>query len=194
MEKVFNEHEFVDLGLPSGTLWAKRNVGANVETDTGIYFQWGDVEKFKPHTESFSWHGYKFGTGENLKKYNEKDNITVLDLEDDAAHVNMGGDWRMPTKEDFDELLEYTTSEWVTINNIYGRKFISINNGNTLFFPASGNMLYKSISSFGFMGEYFSSSLEKEYLYSAYKLHFSATKLCISTYSRDFACCIRGVI
>lgn len=194
MEKNFNGHEYVDLGLPSGRIWAKCNVGAKTETESGMYFQWGDINDFINKYVPFLWDGYKFGTGDNLTKYNSEDCKIVLDLEDDAAHFNMGGDWRMPTKEDFEELLNNTDYKYTTINGINGCIFISKNNSNKLFFPATGNKIKACNSSFNLMGEYFSSTLEEGYLYSAYHLHFGSTKIKIGTYSRNFACCVRGVI
>ena len=106
--------EYVDLGLPSGNLWAKCNIGATTEDEAGLYFQWGDINgytkeqvgKDKQFASDFS--DYKFGTRNNLTKYNTTDGKVVLDLEDDAAHVILGEGWRMPTKDDFVELCQQT--------------------------------------------------------------------------------------
>lgn len=111
----FHGHEYVDLGLPSGTLWAKCNVGANSETDYGLYFAWGETQGYaNASTKAFSWNDYKFGTNSNLTKYNSTDNKTELDLEDDAAHANMGGDWHMPNKTQCEELFKETKNGFVT--------------------------------------------------------------------------------
>lgn len=140
----FNGHEYVDLGLPSGTLWAKCNVGANSETDYGLYFAWGETQGYTDaSTKGFRWNNYKFGTSSNLTKYNSTDGKTVLDAEDDAASVNMGGEWHMPTEEQCEELLNttYMTNAWVENyqnSGVNGRLFTSVSNGNTLFIPAAG--------------------------------------------------------
>lgn len=104
-----NGHEYVDLGLPSGNLWAKCNVGADTEEEAGLYFQWGDTQGYTAEQvgngEGFK--DYKFsidGSSSNFSKYNDSDRKTVLDPEDDAAHVNMGGSWRMPTVKEYYEL------------------------------------------------------------------------------------------
>lgn len=105
--------------MPSGLIWAKKNLGAETEEDAGLYFQWGDTvgytaEQIGSEYDGFvelSWDNYKFsinGSGSNFSKYNKTDNKTVLDLEDDAVHVTMGGDWRMPTREDFREIINNT--------------------------------------------------------------------------------------
>ena len=94
--------------------WAKCNIGANSEEEAGLYFQWGDTQGYTAEQvgdgeglKAFSWADYKWsvdGSSSNFSKYNASDNKTVLDPEDDAAHVNMGGNWRMPTFEEYEEL------------------------------------------------------------------------------------------
>lgn len=114
----------IDLKLPSGTLWADRNIGATNIYDGGKLFQWGDPTPYDvpEHTGSkinegqkmFSWSDYKWnpsGDGSTYTKYNRTDRKTTLDPEDDAAHVNMGGTWKMPTKEQVTELFKGTTQE-----------------------------------------------------------------------------------
>ena len=149
---------YVDLGLTSGTLWATCNVGAASETDYGSYFQWGDTEdKSNADCSSLT---YKYRDGSGYSKYNTGlndtggviDNKTTLDLEDDAARANMGGDWRMPTAALIEELVEETTNEWTTINGVNGRKFTSRTDPSKyIFIPASGN---RSGSSFNLQGNY----------------------------------------
>ena len=106
---VVDGHAYVDLGLPSGLKWATCNVGATVSTDFGDYFAWGEVESKK----NYSWDTYKYGNGRGGKftKYNGIIDKTTLYLEDDAAHVNWGGAWRMPTEEDVKELIEKMRQE-----------------------------------------------------------------------------------
>ena len=107
-------YKAIDLSLPSGNLWADRNIGAATPEDAGLYFQWGDIQGYTAKQigngegqKAFSWADYKFsidGSSTNLSKYNASDSKTVLDPEDDAAHVNMGGNWRMPTFKEYKEL------------------------------------------------------------------------------------------
>ena len=103
--------DYVDLGLPSGLLWAKKNLGADTEEDAGLYFQWGDTQGYTAeqlNDNNFTdWSGYKFGEPQ-FTKYNVVDDKTVLDLEDDAVHAAMGGNCRMPTGEEFAELINNT--------------------------------------------------------------------------------------
>ena len=104
-----NTYNAIDLGLPSGLLWCDRNVGATNITDSGLYFQWGDTQGWtKEQVENDEVNDYKWFDGSRYIKYNNEDRLTTLELEDDAAHVNMGGDWRMPTYEDFKELITST--------------------------------------------------------------------------------------
>lgn len=117
-------YKAVDLGLPSGTLWADRNIGATDIYDGGKLFQWGDptpydVPEYTDTTinegqKMFSWSDYKWnpsGDGSTFTKYNKTDGKSTLDPEDDAAHVNMGDEWKMPTKEQVIELFKETTQE-----------------------------------------------------------------------------------
>ena len=107
-------YDYVDLGLPSQLKWAKCNIGANSEEEAGLYFQWGDTQGYTAEQvgngeglKAFDWGDYKFSIDGNkwdFSKYNESDRKVVLDPEDDAAHVNMGGNWRMPTFEEYNEL------------------------------------------------------------------------------------------
>lgn len=165
----YNGYEYVDLSLPSGLKWARCNIGAEKETDYGLYFQWGDVVGYKDASsgKSFSWSDYKHCNGSfiTLTKYNSKssygivDNLTTLEPSDDAATVNMSGSWRMPSNEEYNELLNNTTSTWTTVTGVYGRLFTSKTNGNILFFPASGYYNGGSVSFVGSAGYYWSSSL-----------------------------------
>lgn len=88
-------HKFVDLGLPSGTLWATLNIGASSIYDPGYYFAWGELEP----KSYYDFDNYKFREGGNIQKYNDDDNIKILELADDTAHYLWGGNWKMPTNE-----------------------------------------------------------------------------------------------
>lgn len=143
--------EYVDLGLPSGTLWATYNIGADSPEDYGDYFAWGETEGYNDGKTIFLLSSYKWCEGSNstMTKYCTNssygyngftDDKTELDLEDDAAYVNWGPKWRMPSKEQFSELINsnYTTTEWTTQNGVNGRKITSKTNGNSIFLPAAG--------------------------------------------------------
>ena len=139
-------HEWVDLGLPSGTLWATCNVGASAPEEYGNYFAWGET---KPK-EAYSWGTYKWckGSYDTLTKYCTQDTHsygyngftdgkTELDPEDDAAYVNWGPQWRMPSWEQIWELTERCTWTQTSLNGVNGHLFIGPN-GNTIFFPDAG--------------------------------------------------------
>ena len=137
--------EYVDLGLPSGKKWAKCNLGANSEEGSGLYFQWGDTIGYTKQQinegKSFYWLNYKFTDGYkryHFLKYNSEDNKLRLDLEDDAAYKMLGEHWRIPNKQDFEELISNTESSISEVNNVKGMKFISKINKNYIFFPFAG--------------------------------------------------------
>ena len=130
-----NGFEYVDLGLPSGTKWATCNIGAISKTDNGLYFPFGGtVGLDSPYYEgNFDSHKLKFNG----------DKKATLHLDNDAAHIHMGGKWHMPTKEQFEELLDEknTVSTWIydyCIREVSGRLFRSRINNETLFIPANG--------------------------------------------------------
>ena len=146
--------DYVDLGLPSGTLWATHNVGATNPEDYGDYFAWGETET----KEIFTGNTYKWVNVVNGKmyytKYNTKSDIgtvddkTELDLEDDAAYVNWGSEWRMPSREQVDELIDNCTWEWTEFNGVIGELFTGPN-GKTIFLPAAGDSKYYGVGSYG---------------------------------------------
>ncbi len=160
------KYEYVDLGLPSGLKWAKCNIGATSETEDGDYFQWGETTS----DTVYDWAHYKYckGSSSTMTKYCKKrsygkvDNKTTLEPGDDAATQIMGGDWRMPTATEFQELYDKTTNEWFTNYNgtgVRGMKFTSKTNGKSIFFPASGFASGTGVDHRGTYGKYWSSSL-----------------------------------
>ena len=176
-----DEHEWVDLGLPSGTLWATCNVGANAPEEYGDLFAWGETEP----KEDYYWETYKWcnGTEDSLTKYCIQsdhgyngfvDNKTELDLEDDAAYVNWGPSWCMPTAEQQKELYENCSSALTTMNDVNGRLFTGPN-GNTLFLPAAGCSWYGSLYDVGSNGYYWSRTLFPSNSSRAYNLYFYST-------------------
>ncbi|MBR5824233.1 MAG: DUF1566 domain-containing protein [Paludibacteraceae bacterium] len=155
------EPKAVDLGL--SVKWATCNVGANSPEEYGDYFAWGEVE---PKT-TYDWITYKYGDSDQLTKYCHNssygnggftDNKTVLDPEDDAATVNWGGAWRMPTRAEQDELRKKCTWTWTTQNGVSGYK-VTGPNGNSIFLPAAGYMYEGTLKYAGGSGHYWSSSL-----------------------------------
>ncbi len=165
----------VDLGLPSGTKWADRNVGASSPEDYGGYYAWGETEE----KAVYDWSTYKWCNGDwvthtkycTKSSYGTVDNKTVLDPEDDVAHVKWGGAWKMPTLDQVKELLDNCTSEWTTQNGVEGRKFTSKINGNSIFLPAAGWRDGSDLYDAGSGGIYWSSSLHESYPGDAFFLY-----------------------
>lgn len=143
--------EFVDLGLTSGTLWATTNVGADNPQDIGLFFAWGDTEGHELEDGYlFSWENYKWGEVSGYDTFFTKycsdssrgkdgftDGKAELDLEDDAAYVNWGSDWRMPSKQQLDELRNECTWTLTTLGDVQGYN-VEGPNGNSIFLPATG--------------------------------------------------------
>ena len=180
------QYEYVDLGLPSGLKWAKCNVGAEKETDYGDYFMWGSTI---PNTaDECNWVSYKYWNGSynTLTKYNTStlygvnpDNITTLESVDDTATQIMGDDWKMPKMNDFIELLNGTTNEWITNFNgtgVNGMKFTSkTDTSKYIFIPAAGAYHIGSVFEEGGRGCVWSSSLNTSSPRHAYVLSFGST-------------------
>lgn len=170
-----DKHEYVDLGLPSGTLWATCNIGANSPEEYGDYFAWGELEGYNSGKTEFYWSTYKWceGTDRTMTKYCNNSNYgfngftddkTELDLEDDAAYVNWGAAWRMPSIEQLQELINgnYTIIERTTQNGVYGRKITSKMEGFTdksIFLPDAGCRNVSSLYYAGSYGNYWSRTL-----------------------------------
>lgn len=159
---VIPHPEAIDLGLPSGIKWASFNLGATAPEDYGDYYAWGEIEpKSYYHWSTYNWSN---GSLETLTKYNTKsdygtvDNKTVLDLEDDAAHVTLGGNWRTPTEQELDELMTSCTWTWTTLSGINGQ-IVTGSNGNSIFLPAAGKHGIAGLTDAGSYGYYWSSSL-----------------------------------
>ena len=174
------EHEWVDLGLPSGTLWATCNVGASSPEDYGDYFAWGETEP----KDVYNWSTYKWCNGSSTSmtkyctnsSYGTVDNKTELDPEDDAAYVNWGENWRMPTSEQRNELYDKCTWTWTTLYGVTGQ-LVSGPNGNTIFLPAAGYRWDNSIDEVSSWGHYWSRTLASSFPYSAVSVCFSGTVL-----------------
>ncbi len=172
-----NGHEYVDLGLPSGTLWATCNVGATKPEGYGDYFAWGETST----KSTYSWSTYKYcnGSYDSQTKYCTKssygrvDNKKVLDSSDDAARVNWGGSWRMPTRAEQDELRNKCTWTWTTVNGTKGYR-VTGPNGKSIFLPAAGFRYDSSLDYAGANGIYWSSSLYESSPDGAWSLYFNS--------------------
>lgn len=185
-----NGHGYVDLGLPSGTIWATCNVGASSPEEYGDYFAWGEVEP----KSSYNWNNYIYGSGTPLQKYNEDDWKAGLDIQDDAAHINMGGHWVMPSKAYVDELVNGTTSSWETLNGVNGRRFTG-SNGNSIFIPASGYKMNSSSSYAGSSGFLWERSIDLSQSANGMYYSFgSSGSISTSSMSRMTGLCVRGII
>ena len=162
---------FVDLALPSGVLWADKNIGASTPYEDGLYFSWGNVTG---HTGD---DGYDFGTS-NDGPYASTDGAALTgniptNITYDAARHNLGSPCRMPTVGEFQELVANCDSEWTDEDGVDGRRFTSRINGNSIFFPASGNRNGTGLYNRGTNGFYWSSSLYSQT--HGYYLNFNAS-------------------
>ena len=133
-------HDYVEIG---GTKWATKNIGAKTITDTGLYFAWGETIGYNDADgKIFDWDHNKFGDREHIVKYNDGFEPITLQPQDDSAHVNWRGSWRMPTHAEFNDLLLNTIKIWVEnyrnsgVNGVL--MFDKTNISKTLFFPAAG--------------------------------------------------------
>ncbi len=162
-----NGHAYVDLGLPSGLLWAECNVGATLPEEYGTYFAWGETEE----KDIFMWATYKHGSSEAVQtKYCKDDDKGRLDPADDAAYRNWGGKWRMPLNDEIDELLSNCTTEITTVSGIKGYKFVSKINGNSIFLPAAGYADGEKKCYAGEVGYFWSADVDTDYWYVAWDL------------------------
>ena len=170
-----NGHEYVDLGLPSGLKWATCNVGATNPEEYGDYFAWGEIKPKQRYVDD---------------NYTYNSNTRTLPLSADAANVNWGGKWRMPTKAEYDELRNHCTWEWTTLNGIEGYKVISKKNGNSIFLPAAGRR-YDSLYAAGLFGYYWSSSPSDSL--NAYNLIFNSSEYEVDCLPRRYGFSVRAV-
>ena len=199
-----NGFNFVDLGLPSGTLWASCNVGASKPSDSGLYFQWGDTKGYTKNQvgvedgkKAFTWTDNKYGikgASTFFTKYEKKGE--ALEIEDDAANANLGGDWHMPTPEQIEELIDNTTSAWTTQGDINGRLFTSkTDTSKSIFIPASGIAWEGWLYNVGSGGSIWSSVLSEGSVgYGQVLRFYSGNASLYSIRSRYLGCSVRGVI
>jgi len=220
--KETTDHEYVDLGLPSHTLWATCNIGAESPEESGLYFAWGETTGYEVG-HAFSWANYKWMTSgmsdwDGINKYTFADDQTgaiwyndgsfigdgktSLDPEDDAATANWGNGWQMPTLDQFNELIssEYTSTEWVEINGVNGYKITSKIEGYTdkyIFLPAAGRLDNSGILGYteNTIGSFWTNHLDSEFSDYAGYLNFYKEDTPPSTgvHSREFGFSVRAV-
>ncbi len=223
-------YDYVDLDLPSQLKWAKYNIGANSEEELGLLFQWGDTQGYTAEQvgngeglKAFTWADYKLsvdGSSTNFSKYNASDSKKILDLENDAAHENMGGNWRMPTFEEYKELclntdiylvptegeeIQGTAQEdsgsvminWATQTEVTlkGVKFYKKGDKQTyMFVPAAGDAVGGSLQNVGQVGYLWSSSLVSSVVQNAWFFNFNAIYGDVGYGSRYVGLPVRGVL
>ena len=189
-------YEYVDLGL--SVKWATMNVGAKTEEDYGHYYMWGSITPNTP--DECNWANTPFNNGAtsyDTTYFNSvKDTVIpnkVLAKEYDVAVQIMGGDWRMPTKDECQELYKNTTQSWVTINGVNGRKFTSkTDTSKYIFIPAAGYYYNGSVSEVGAYGYIWSSTISSPYSKARF-LRFRSSTCGASTTERCYGMSVRGV-
>ena len=193
-DNIVGGHEFVDLGLPSGTLWATCNVGADSPEEYGDYFAWGETES----KSDYSWSTYRYcrngaGTVGSMTKYNVSvDHLEELLPEDDAATANWGSRWQMPSTVQIAELYDSknTTYTMTTQNGVSGLLVTSKKNGKELFLPASGYYDGTNLKEAGERGYYWSRYVHDSWANNSYALDF---QFVYGMRSRSYGQCVRPV-
>lgn len=211
-------YEFVDLGLPSGLLWATCNVGATKPEESGLFFQWGDTQGYKvtlgdvqneaqgfysisstePQMKQFAsdFSDYKFYSNDTFTKYNGSDGLTTLELSDDAANADYSK-MRIPTKEECEELLTGTTSSWTDNyngTNVKGCVFTSkVDETKSIFVPAVGAVCDGVAGNVGFLSTLWCSSLFEQDVTGAYYIGFDSLRGFVIPCLRVYGVSVRGV-
>ena len=201
-------HDYVEIG---GLKWATMNIGANSVTDGGLFFQWGDTQGYTASQvgsgagqKYFGWEDYKYGGNDSggQTKYNETDGKTVLESSDDAVTAAWGGNWRMPTQDEYFTLSEAVTTAWTADyegSGVAGLVLTDNDDSNKkLFFPACGLAYDGSVNNVGSRGGCWHSSLNSyDGSYLAYNLSFNNSNVDWDNYygsSRSIGMPVRGVL
>ncbi len=187
--------EAVDLGL--SVKWANMNVGAKKASGFGSYFAWGET---KPK-EYYSWNTYVWSRGDTqfLTKYSTTDRRAQLALSDDAARANLGGEWRMPTVDEYEELInpDNCTWEWTSKDGVNGYKVTGKKTGNSIFLPITGFRFYADVQFRALNGIYWTSSLYTANPNKAWCLEFNFSDVTVHygnlSSNRFSGRCIRAV-
>ena len=183
----------VDLGL--SVYWATCNIGANAPEEYGGYYDWGETETKEKFTSNYKWFNYaddtytKYNTSSS---YGAVDNKTVLEPEDDVAHVKLGGSWRMPTDAEWTELRDNCTWTWTAQNGVNG-SLVTGPNGNSIFLPAAGCAFGTAHDREGTNGFYWSSSLDTDDPSRAWAVNANSKDVRRSNDSRNIAYPVRPV-
>lgn len=185
-------HEWIDLGLPSGTLWATMNVGANRPEDYGDYFAWGETKA----KDEYNWATYKWcnGTTESATKYcNDSsygtvDNKNELDPEDDAATANWGSNWQMPSLDQLEELRTECNWKWTSRNGVKGYVVTSKSNKASLFLPTAGEYCNSNIVEAGTKGSYWSRTVSESIAIGSYHLYMDSNSELLIANSSFIVC------
>ena len=200
---IIGDYEYVDLGLPSGLLWASCNIGSTSAEEYGDYFAWAETE-IKDNYEIMNYKYSAEGSDElhpqltkycNIPDYGYNgftDNLITLQPEDDAAMANWGNGWRMPTKVEWRELRDHTTVTCTQQNGVNGR-LLTASNGNSIFLPAAGRRWGEELSGAGCDGAYWSRSLYSDYPFGAWYFDFDSDYTYVSYYGRYYGFSVRPV-
>jgi len=189
-EGKINGHEWVDLGLPSGIKWATCNVGASSPEDYGDYYAWGETEP-KSSYEVGNCESYEMSESELHSDgvINRSGNLT---RSNDAARVNWGGSWRMPTDAEIEELVDNCTWTWTSQGGKNGY-LVTGPNEKTIFLPAAGYRFDSSLGLAGECGLYWCATVYAEGNSFAYYLNFDSSCHSVEYYSRGYGRSVRPV-
>lgn len=170
--------EAVDLGLPSGTKWASYNIGATKPEEYGDYYAWGEINTKEEYTK------------QNYVHFDQSKNsfinigTTISSSGYDVAYMTWGDGWRMPTKAEFEELVDCCFWTWTTLNGVNGYKVESYN-GNSIFLPAAGMRYESSLKDDGKYGQYWSGTIKENSSNYSTNLFFHSSKHAVD-YSNRF--------
>lgn len=174
---IDNGHEWVDLGLPSGTKWATCNIGAAQPSDYGGFYAWGEISQ----KSYYDWNNYFDCINGEVGRFNTfsiiAKSIILYNSGYDVAYSSWGGGWRLPTKEQSQELIDCCTWEWAVVNQHYGYIVKSRTNSSSIFLPASGYKWTDNIRDKDSFGAYWSSRIKEDDSNSAYGVSFHDTRV-----------------
>lgn len=188
-EEKSTVHEGVRL-WKGGPEWATCNVGAESPTEAGDYFSWAETESKGVH----GWGRYKYcrGSAQSITKYSGADDKTLLEFVDDAAYVNWRNGWRVPRKNDWEELRRRCKWEWTEQEGILGYR-ITGENGNSIFLPTTGYISGTTFKEYDYFGYYWTANRDEEYPYMAWDFYFQSEYAGCFRGGRDNGRCIRPI-
>ncbi len=191
---MHNGHKCVDLGLPSGTLWAACNVGAKNPEECGNYFAWGELRQKALYDWMMYVHCNYSSRGQiDLLRYNKRDKQRQMNLSHDAAHTILGGNWRIPTSEEVKELLQYCNWILTSRNGVMGYRIIG-RNREEIFLPFAGYMTNQTVNNIKTDGYYWTSTISETHLYYAECIHFNFSRPYQGSQQRYMGLPIRAVL